>query len=269
VFKEPLARSFELVVINLFDLPVREFIFGEELFSGVKIIDEGVKARINILEDGQGFVSLEAGIADSLPDHVAIFLFHKTVVIGMAGSPPGKSDAALIAPFFKILIDELAASVAVNAAYGDGKGIINIAGGLKRPALGLVFERPDFGPAQGYVGYGNGPGVIGGYFAPSVMGNSIYFAKTWLFLVPGPKYAYRYLVFQEGPFLGGAFSLQLMFFSFPCKQPFHGGAAYGFQFLFHLGAHTKTPVSGLWRQDFPATGGQASPRKYTERTSRA
>ena len=83
VFKEPLARSLELLLINLFDLPVREFILGDELFSRVKIIDEGVKARINILEGGQGFIPFEAGIADSLPDNVAIFLLHKTIVIGV------------------------------------------------------------------------------------------------------------------------------------------------------------------------------------------
>jgi len=83
VFKEPLARGFELLVVNLFDLPVRQFILGNELFRGVKIIDEWVKARIDIPEDRQGLVPLEAGIADSLPDHVAIFLFHKTVVVGV------------------------------------------------------------------------------------------------------------------------------------------------------------------------------------------
>jgi len=138
VFKEPLARSFQVLLINLFYLTVGKLVLGDELFSRVKIIDQWVKARINILEGGQGFVPLEAGIADSLPDHVAIFLLHKTVVIGMVGSPPGKSDAVLVAPFFKILIDELAAPVAVNTAYGDWKGIVNIAGGLKRPALGLV-----------------------------------------------------------------------------------------------------------------------------------
>ena len=102
----------------------------------------------------------------------------------MVGPSPGKSDAAFVAPFLEVLVDELAAAVAVDAADGNGEGVINVAGGFPRPPLGLVLERPDLRPAQGHFCHGDGSGVIRADFASPVMGNRVYLAKTGLFLVP-------------------------------------------------------------------------------------
>src|SRR5215469_924719 len=181
MFKYSFVRSFKLLFIHPFGLPVGESFFADAFFGRIKIIDQRVQKRVYFLESGHCLIPLVAKILYGFSDHVSVFLLNETVVIGAPRPSAGKIYIMFLAIFHKILINELSAGVAVKSLDGDRKRLINVVSGLQSPFLGLILKSPDFSPAEGYIGRGKRPGVMRVDCTPAIVCNRVNFTKTGLF----------------------------------------------------------------------------------------
>jgi hypothetical protein len=75
-------------------------------------------------EGGGLLAGIAAVAADGLADDVAVFLFHKTIVVFPVGPAAGKLNAVFPAPLPNLVIDELPSAVAVHALEGKGRELL-------------------------------------------------------------------------------------------------------------------------------------------------
>src|SRR5215510_14082316 len=145
---------------------------GQELFDRLKEIDVQAGQLIDAGELRVGGVRGEAIVADELADDGAVLLLDVSAVVFLPGAAAGEGDAMLPAVGIEVLVDELAAVVAVEAHEWHGQSRADAMNAAADALLAFAPDRFELDPGRGDID-GTEGGEIEALGARGTVGNEI------------------------------------------------------------------------------------------------
>ena len=148
VFQEALRRRLRFAA-DFFVTPIGEFLFGDNFDRGVPeagrragaAVDLGEGGRVNFVDDSASVPKRRQPIVLRTRSPFSCSTKHRQLrchVVFPAGPAPGKIDLVFGAPADELLVNELAAVAAVDAAQGEGDAVSHVLDGLHDPAAGAA-----------------------------------------------------------------------------------------------------------------------------------
>jgi hypothetical protein len=121
-----------------------------------EVLIESPFIPIEVIEEIDVSFGLVAVVPDELPDVRPVLLLHMGIVILLARSSPGESDACIVAEPEEVPIDEFPAIIRINALPREGTPSIDRGEGENDPLLCFPKERFLLRPPRGKVGIDKG-----------------------------------------------------------------------------------------------------------------
>src|SRR5262245_11397576 len=147
-------------------------VFGHELFDGLEKVHMEAGQVVDAGELGIGASGREAIVADELADDGAVLLLDVSAVVFLPGAAAGEGDAMLPAVGIEVLVDELAAVVAVEAHEWHGQSRADAMNAAADALLAFAPDRFELDPGRGDID-GTEGGEIEALGARGTVGNEI------------------------------------------------------------------------------------------------